>query len=135
MLWYVLIIGLLAYGLLTFVGINIDRRRKAERSHITLEAFSEGFRDRRYEPNAIKAAYDDILKTLGHPAFPHDELEKTLGFDWQDFEEMLDERCRKLGIGKAEETEYAKLLPLWTVEDYVRFISEVMRGEHGKTVS
>jgi hypothetical protein len=60
---------------------------------------------------------------------PDDDLEKDLGFWPEEFEDLVDARCEAQGIEDVFQSAYASLLPLWTVEDYVRFVDELIRGE------
>ena len=130
MWWYALPISLFAaYGLLIVWSSSQAARTRDARKNYTLEAFKRALSDKNYDPKAVEGAYKDLVQSRGHPAFPQDELERTLGFLPEDFEDMLDARAQQLGVLDVLNSSYASLFPINSVEDYVRFLSAVIQGE------
>ena len=128
-----IIIG--AYGLLMLRGHLYWKRMRAGRSDINFEAFKRAFENSEYEPAAVESAWHDLTESRCVAILPKDDLEKTLGFLWEDFDTMLEQRCKKWGIamGKELEQRFAPLLPVRTVEDYVRLLSAMMmKGANGR---
>lgn len=127
-MWYI-IIGIVA----VFLGFgslhwrNVRRKVALGRANVTLASFIDEFTGIDCNARAIRAAYGDVTKLCGHGVFRKDELERTLGIDPEDFQDVFDKRCKQLGVADVWKSPYAKLFPLKTVEDYVRFLSEVMK--------
>ena len=133
--WYALGSVVVGYGLLMVRGGVLSARVRAERKGFTLEAFKKELENRNYEPAAIEAAFSDFIRSRGHPVFPSDALERTLGFLPEEFDDMLEDRARLFGVQDVQNSSYASLFPLNSVQDYVHFLSEVVRGERKKSAS
>ncbi len=123
-----------SYCILMLRSALHHRRARIARANVTLQGFFEEFAGTSYESKAIETAYNDIVNLYRSPVHRTDDLEKTLGILPEAFEDMLEERCHKIGMTLSEmlKSPYAHHLPVQTVEDYVRFLSEVMRREHPK---
>jgi hypothetical protein len=125
-----LIIG---YGSVILWSHLRGRRIAAARKGVTLASFVGEFIGSDYSQHAIEAAYADLIELCGHPVLRVDKLEHTLGLVTEDLEGVLQRRCQRLGVADVWKSPYAKLFPLKTVDDYVRFLSEVMK-DHPATV-
>jgi hypothetical protein len=108
---------------------RLDASAIAARKDETLDSFIRRLDAKPYGRNAIEAAYADLTAAVGFSVVPHDDLEKDLGLWPEDFEDIVNARCEEQGVEDVFQTAYASLFPLWTVEDYVRFVDELMRGE------
>jgi hypothetical protein len=127
-MWYALPVVMVIGFISLMMWSNARRHRTvAERSHITLASFINEFLDSGYSQRAIETAYIDLSGLCQHPVLRRDSLEKTLGLLPEDFDCMLETRCKELGVVDVWKSPYAKLFPLKIVEDYVRFLSEVMK--------
>ena len=130
MWWYALPISLCAaYGVLMVWSTLRLRRMMNARKNYTIEDFTSALREKNYDLKAVEAAYTDLEESRGFPPFPQDDLEQTLGFLPEDFEDMLEARAQQLGVLDVPNSSYASLFPLISVEDYVRFLSTVIEGE------
>jgi len=116
----------LGYGLLMLRARSRHRKACAERDGITVEGFIKEFRGTSYAHEAIETAYADLSALSRLPIRRSDDLEKTLGFLPEDFERMIENRCRALGLANVWKSSHASMFPLKTAEDYVRFLSLVM---------
>lgn len=122
----VLAVFVLGYGLLLLRARSRHTRACAERKGITVHAFVDEFRGTSYAQEAIEAAYSDLAALSGMPIRRADDLEETLGLLPEDFERMLEHRCRAWGLADVGKSSHASMFPLRTTEDYVRFLSQVI---------
>jgi len=81
-----------------------------------------------YSHRAIEAVYLDIMKLSGDPAARYDSIE-SLGIVADDFEDVFNKRLSGPGINDVYATPYAKSLPIWTVDDSVGLLDEVISGK------
>jgi hypothetical protein len=102
------------------------QRIKSERSGITLDDFRQEFRDAQYNENAVEAAFHDFVDSFGFPVRREDELWETLNLYPEDVDRMVERRALQLGVADIWHSPYSGSLPLDTVEDYVRLLSQIM---------
>ena len=124
-------------GLYFLAGYLFSRPMVNARKGGTLQSFQQEFSGSVYSAEAIEMAYADIVEVQGHHVLRKDKLANTLGMGDLEFESMLERRLQKLGLNPdIERTEFACLLPVWTVEDYVALIAAVRPSpgpEHAET--
>src|SRR5258708_3604837 len=118
--------------------IQIGKRHQArmlkERGHLSLDSFVKEFEGSPYGREVIEAAYSDIAGWCYHPIRRRDQL-VDLGFDYPDGEDMLQERCEKLGVPDVFHSPYKDHIRIETVDDYVRFLSTVTESERKKRLT
>jgi hypothetical protein len=124
----VLLIAWMSFG--AFWGKRFQRRMLKERKHLSLATFIEEFEGTSYCGEAIVATYDDIAGWCRFPVRRKDEFDM-LGIG-DEGEDLLSRRCEDFGIADMFESPYAKHFPLFTVEDYVSFLSDVMKDGLGR---
>ena len=126
-------LGVLAVGYWLLMQRTKARHSKmtAARQGVNVESFIKEFEGTPYGRPALEAAYADLTNLAHVPVRRSDDLEKTLGFLPEDFDDMLEKRCRSLGLVDVGKSPHAALFPLKTVEDYVRFLAAIMK-EQGK---
>jgi hypothetical protein len=118
----------LAYGALIVRGTLTRRRILRDRRGVNVENFVEEFVGSEYSRAVLEMAYQDLGALAQMPVRRTDDLEMTLGLLPEDFEAMIENRCRNLGLNDVWKSPHASLFPLKTTEDYVRFLS-VIRAE------
>lgn len=99
------------------------------RQGVNVESFIKEFEGTPYPRPAVEAAYADLSALSGLPIQRKDELEKTLGLLPEDFEAVLEKRCRSLGGNDVRKSPHVSRFPLKTAEDYVEFLSVVMEAQ------
>ncbi|MEJ0013427.1 MAG: hypothetical protein WDM94_12560 [Bauldia sp.] len=110
-----------------------QRRRATSRSHLSFQSIEAEFSDSGWERDAIEAAYLDISRDRGHPVQRYDLIQKTLGFLPEDFASLARSRLSELGVPDLDTSAYAKASnDVRTVDDYVGFLSHVIRLEREK---
>ena len=107
---------------------RVKRRKMKVRGHLSLETFIKEFDGAPYRRKAIEATYDDIAGWCDYPIRRWDEFDE-MGIG-EDGDDLLRMRCSKLGVPDVFNSSYADRFPLLTVDDYVRFLSDVMEQEH-----
>lgn len=124
---------LVSTGLLTIYLVLVIRARRKRAELVQLRVdhgmgdFLKEFEDASYEEAILEMAYDDLSKAAQMHVRRKDDLEKTLGFLPEDFEDLIISRCQKLGVADCQKSPAATLFPLKTVEDYVRFLDLVSK--------
>jgi len=119
-------------SLLTFAQIS-RRRMIATRNHLSFADFEAEFANSGCEPAAIEAAYADISTYCGYPIRRHDLMQRTLGFHPEDFEDLGRARLKKLGVLDLDRSPYLEAsTKMASVDEYVRFLSYVVRSEREK---
>ncbi len=126
-MWYVAIGISAVLGAGSLIWFYLRRRTAVSHANATLTSLTDEFADGDYDRQAIRTAYEDVTKLCGHGVFRKDDLERTLGILPEDFEDVFQRRCQSLGIGDVWSAPYAEMMPVRTVEDYVRFLTFVMR--------
>lgn len=131
MLAVIIIGGILGagYGLLVLRAKSREAKMRVERDGVNVESFIREFEGSPYDRSVLETAYSDLAELSRLPVRKGDDLEKTLGFLPEDFERVLEKRCRALGVDDVQKSPHASLFPLKTAEDYVRFLSAVMDGQ------
>jgi hypothetical protein len=94
----------------------------------TLEKFVMEFGNTSWNRPIIEMAHADLMSVSGIPPRRNDNLERALGLLPEDFERLVQKRCTQLGVSDIWKSPHKSLLPLHTVEDYVRFLS-LIAGE------
>jgi hypothetical protein len=124
----VLIIGLLAVGYGVLMFRSHQQRAQIKRSRVgdCLEKFVKEFDGLHLSRCALDMAHMDLVNLAKMPVRRSDDLEKTLGFVPEDFERMVEKRCRQLGVLDVWKSRYIAHFPLKTVEDYVRLLGAIM---------
>jgi hypothetical protein len=121
------------YALLCcFLEWRYVRRVKRPRKAVTFESFYQMLSSKGYSREAIELAWQDTTSWTRHPILPADRFYDTFGMTWEEFDPMAEERCRKLGVEDIYESPYTSEFPIDTVEDYVRLLSAILRGERDK---
>lgn len=128
-----LVVLAIGYWLLFVRAKSRHSKMLIARDGVTLDSFVQEFANTPYTRAALEAAYADLSKISLLPIRRADELEKTLGLLPEDFDDMLEKRCRSLGLVDLRQSQHTALFPLKTAEDYVRFLSAVM-DEQAKTI-
>lgn len=128
-----LIIGLavvvVGYSLLMWRAKYRRTEILAARGDVSLESFIMEFEGQPFNRSVLETAYNDLWKLCRLPVKRGDELEKTLCLAHEDFDEMVEQRCRSLGVANVWKSSYASMFPLRTAEDYVRFLSAVTEAQ------
>jgi hypothetical protein len=105
------------------------QRIMAERSGITLADFREEFKDSQYNDKAVEAVFHDFVDSFGFPVRREDDFRDTLMMDMGDVDRMVERRALQLGVADIWHSPYSGSLPLDTVEDYVRLLSQIITTE------
>jgi hypothetical protein len=127
----VLLFYLVWFALMIQIGKRHQARMLKERSHLSLDSFVKEFEGHSYDREVIEAAYSDIAGWCHHPIRRRDQL-VDLGFDYPEGEDMLEERCEKLGVPDVFHSPYKDLIRIETVDDYVGFLSAITESERKK---
>lgn len=90
---------------------------KARRSRTLADFLAEFEESNAANLKAIEFAYEDLEKLVGYSVKKTDELESTLGLLPEDFESVLEQRSRSLGVENIYRSQYARRFPLLTVGD------------------
>jgi len=102
---------------------------KARRSRTLADFLAEFEESNAANLKAIEFAYEDLEKLVGYSVKKTDELESALGLLPEDFESVLEERSRSLGVENIYRSQYARRFPLLTVGDYVLLLDEILKNE------
>ena len=121
--WLVVIALLCLYPAAWLVGRYAHRRKKMERSAMTVDHFAAELADEGFPSPAIRTAFHTFERREGIPVRKDDKLYETLGLVHEDLEELLAPHLKANGITDIEKTDLVALLPLITVRDYVAFLS------------
>ncbi len=105
------------------------QRIKKERGGITIADFRQEFRDSQYNEKAVEAAFHDFVDSFGFSGRREDELKETLMLHPEDVDRMVERRALQLGVADIWHSPYSGSLPLDTVEDYVRLLSQIITTE------
>jgi hypothetical protein len=132
-----LLIGLavvaIGYLLLMWRAKSRHTEMLTARGGANLDSFVKEFEGTSFSRSVLETAYNDLWRLCRLPIRRSDDLEKTLKLAHEDFDDMLEKRCRALGLADVWKSPQASLFPLKTAEDYVRFLSAVT-GEQEKSV-
>lgn len=129
LLWAVPVAG---FGVLTAIGTARARKVKMQRRELTIDDFFKEFEGAPYSREAIKIAYGDVTKNVGHAVRRFDLLYPTLSVDSEDVEDMIYEHARGRGVEIALISSFLQQFPVKTVDDYVRFVDWILT--HPNTV-
>jgi hypothetical protein len=128
-MWYVIVAIVVGFAAMWLWSMRRHRRFRVARAGLTFDSFQLEFEGTPYSRAAMAAAYSDLTELCGFPSTRHDNLRR-LGVLPEDFEDMLEKRLNRLGMmDDIHASKYAGLLPIWTSEDYVRLLDEIMKGE------
>lgn len=121
------------YGFLVLRSTLYHRRVRADRSGVTIDTFAAEFADCAFPREILQLAFQDFVLRYGSPVHRDDKLFETLALDDDDLEDMLEPRLAARGLNWQDlsSSPLEAILPLVTVEDYVRFLSELTR--HAQT--
>ncbi len=124
----IVILGMLALGGVMLWSHMHRKRIRAQRDGHDLEMFVAEFGDTHVSRVVLQMVYEDLSTNAKLPVHRFDDLEKTHGFLPEVITDVIENRCRTLGVADVWKSSYASLLPLRTAEDYVRLLAAI-RGE------
>ena len=126
MIWLGIVgVGAAAYIIGYFWMSAKSRRIRSQRQSGTLESFRQEFLGSGLHEAAIDRAYSDLTDFCTYHVGRQDVLEG-LGFLPEDFEDLVERRCREYGNPDAVLQKLTQFLPIRTVNDYVRFLSALI---------
>jgi len=131
--WQILIgiilgVGVILYGIFDIRRVRAENHIRRERSNVTLDTFRLEFLDSTYDKRAIELAYLDLKPLARFPLRRADSFE-WLQIDFEDFQDSFESRWDEINLSDPEFSDYKKCLPIKSVEDYVRFLSEAYKAK------
>lgn len=118
------VIGLLYGALVVRSNRRFGRLRQSRTGGS--QPFLREFSDAGIESSVLEMVYQDITSETKIPPRRADDLEATLGLIPEDFERVVEQRCRKLGHTDIWRPPYDAHFPLKTPEDYARFLMAII---------